>query len=88
MDAKKGLLMFALIMSAVFLGSFFGELALDAPGIEWLGKEYSIGFSTFDLNLQLFNLTLGLEIKVCICEIFLMLIALLCYNKLAKLIFG
>ena len=37
MDAKKGLLMFGLIMSAVFLGSFFGELAANAPGIEWLG---------------------------------------------------
>ena len=88
MDAKKGLLMFGLIMSAVFLGSFFGELALNAPGIEWLGKAYTIGFSTFDLDLHLFVLTLGLQIKVNICEIFLMLVALLCYNKLAKLIFG
>ena len=88
MEAKKGLLMFALIMSAVFLGSFFGDLASHAPGIEWLGKEYTIGFSTFELDLQLFVLTLGLQIKVCICEIFLMLIALLCYNKLAKLVFS
>ena len=88
MDAKKGLLMFGLIMSAVFLGSFFGELAANAPGIEWLGKAYTVGFSTFDLDLHLFVLTLGLQIKVNICEIFLMLVALLCYNKLAKLIFG
>ena len=56
--------------------------------IEWLGKDYSVGFSTFDLDLHLFVLTLGLQIKVNICEIFLMLVALLCYNKLAKLIFG
>jgi hypothetical protein len=87
-NMKKGLLMFTLIMISVFLGNFIGELAAGLPGIEWLGKEYTIGFSTFDLDLHLFVLTLGLQIKVNICEIFLMLVALLCYNKLAKLIFG
>lgn len=85
---KKGLLMFALIMISVFLGSFLGELAANLPGIEWLGKEYTVGFSTFDLDLHLFVLTLGLQLKVTICEIFFILISLLCYNKLAKLIIG
>ncbi len=85
---KKGLLMFALIMIAVFLGSFIGEMAQNVPGIAWLGKAYSIGFTTFDLDLHLFVLTLGLQIKVCICEMFFILIALCCYNKLAKLIMG
>ncbi|MBQ4464492.1 MAG: DUF4321 domain-containing protein [Oscillospiraceae bacterium] len=85
---KKGLLMFTLIMISVFLGNFIGELAAGLPGIEWLGKEYTIGFSTFDLDLQLFVLTLGLQIKVCICEIIFILISLLCYNKLAKLVIG
>ncbi len=85
---KKGLLMFALILISVFLGSFLGDLASGVPGIEWLGKSYEIGFSTFDLNLHLFVLTLGLQLKVCICEIFFILIALLSYSKLAKLIIG
>lgn len=85
---KKGLLMFALIMIALFLGSFLGELAVNVPGLDWLGKEYSVGFSTFDLDLQLFVLTLGLQIKVCVCEIILVLTALLSYGKVAKLIFG
>lgn len=85
---KKALLMFALIMISVFLGSFLGELATNLPGIEWLGKVYEVGFSTFDLDLHLFVLTLGLQIKVSICEIFFILISLLCYNKLSKLIIG
>ncbi len=83
---KKGLLMFVLIMIAVFLGNFLGEMALNVPGLDWLGKSYSFGISTFDLDLHLFVITLGFKIKVTICEILFILTALLCYNKLAKLI--
>lgn len=85
---KKGLLMFTLILIAVFLGSFLGELSLGVPGLDWLGKEYSVGFPPFGLDLNLFVVTLGLQIKVCICQIILILAALLSYNKVAKLIFS
>ena len=88
MDAKKGLLMFALVMSAAFIGGFLGEVSMNVPGVEWLGKSYEVGFSTFDLDLFLFKVTLGLQIKVCIAEIIMILTALLCYNKLCKLVFG
>ena len=88
MDAKKGLLMFALVMFAAFIGAFLGEVSMNVPGLNWLGKSYEIGFSTFDLNLFLFKVTLGMQIKVCIAEVIMLLTALLCYNKLAKLIFG
>ncbi len=88
MDAKKGLLMFALVMCASFIGGFLGEVSLNVPGLNWLGKSYEIGFSTFDLDLYLFKFTLGMQIKVCIAEVIMLLTALLCYNKLAKLIFG
>lgn len=80
--------MFTLIMIAVFLGSFLGEQAANVPGIDWLGKAYSIGFSTFDLDLHLFVLTLGFQIKVSICEIILILVALFSYNKVAKIVIG
>ncbi len=88
MDMKKGLLMFALIMISVFLGSFLGELARTVPAIELLGREYTVGFSTTELDLHLCVLTIGFQIKVCICEILLILISLLCYNKLVKLVIG
>ena len=88
MDAKKGLLMFALVMFAAFIGAFLGEVSMNVPGLTWLGKSYEIGFSTFDLDLFLFKVTLGMQIKVCIAEVIMLLTALLCYNKLAKLIFG
>lgn len=88
MDAKKGLLMFALVMFAAFIGAFLGEVSMNVPGLNWLGKSYEIGFSTFDLNLFLFKVTLGMQVKVCIAEVIMLLTALLCYNKLAKLIFG
>ena len=40
---KKGLLMFALVMIAVFIGDLIGELSLGVAGMEWLGKPYEIG---------------------------------------------
>lgn len=85
---KKGLLMFALLLFAVFFGNFLGGIAAEAPGLEWLGKEYSIGFSTFDIDLHVLTLTLGMHLEVNICEMFLILVSLLSYNKLAKLIIG
>ena len=85
---KKGLLMFALVMIAMFIGSLPGELSMEAEGLDWLGKNYEVGISTFELNLQLCVLTFGLQIKICIAQILLLLAALLGYPKLAKLIFG
>lgn len=85
---KKGLLMFALVVIAIFIGSVLGELSLGIPGIEWLGKSYELGISTFDLDLHLCVLTFGLHIKVCFAEVLMLLIGLLCYPKLSKFIFG
>ena len=85
---KKGLLMFGLLFLSVFLGNWLGGLAANVPGIEWMGTEYSIGFSTFDLDMHVILLTLGLQIKINICEIFLILVSLLSFNKLAKVIIG
>lgn len=85
---KKGLLMFALVMIAVFLGTLVGELTSGIEGVGWLGKTYEFGLSTFDLDLHLIVLTFGLHIKFCIAEILFLLIALLSYSSLAKLIFG
>lgn len=85
---KKGLLMFALVMSAIFIGNLIGGICVDVDGLEWLGKTYEVGFSTFELNLQLCVLTLGLQFKVCIAEVLLLLTALLCYPRLSAFIFG
>ena len=85
---KKGLLMFALVMIAVFIGNLIGELSLGVAGIEWLGKPYEIGISTTELDLHLIVLTFGIQIRVCIAEVLLLLTALIGYPKLSKLIFS
>lgn len=85
---KKGLLMFALVMIAVFLGTLVGELTDGLEGVGWLGKTYELGLSTFDLDLHLIVLTFGLHIKFCIAEILFLLVAILCYPKLSQLVFG
>ncbi len=85
---KKGLLMFALVMIAVFIGNLIGELSLGVAGMEWLGKGYEIGISTTELDLHLIVLTFGIQVRVCIAEVVLLLAALIGYPKLAKLIFS
>ena len=85
---KQGLLMFALVMIAVFIGSLVGDLTYGLPGLEWLGEGYDIGLSTCELDLHLMVLTFGLKMKFCIAEVIFLLIALLCYPKLCKLVFS
>lgn len=85
---KKGLLLFVLIFFSILFGNYIGGLAVNMPGLEWFGREYTIGFSTFDLDLHVVLLTLGLQLKINICELFFLLISLLCYNKLCKIVIG
>ncbi|MBR3628916.1 MAG: DUF4321 domain-containing protein [Oscillospiraceae bacterium] len=85
---KQGLLMFALVMIAVFIGALVGDLTSTLPGLEWLGEGYEIGVSTFDLDIHLMVLTFGLKMKFCIAEVIFLLIALLCFPKLSKLVFA
>lgn len=85
---KKGLLMFALVMSGIFLGNVIGEAAAGGDMFTWLGKNFEVGISTFDVDLYFFVLTFGLRFKICIAEVLMMLVALLSYSKLSKMIFG
>lgn len=85
---KQGLLMFAVLLAAIVIGSLLGDFARGISSISWLGKIFEIGFSTFDLNLKIFVITLGFQIRVCVSEILMVIIGLVCYPKLAKLLFG
>jgi hypothetical protein len=85
---KRALLMIALLLASVFLGSLIGELACNVEGISWLGKTYEIGISTFELNLTMIVLTFGCTIRICVAEILLILISLLVFPKLSKIFFA
>ena len=85
---KKGLLMFAVLLAAVVVGSLIGDFARGVASLSWLGKIFDIGISTFDLNLKIFVITLGFQIHVCVSEILMIIIGLLCYPKLSKMLFG
>ncbi len=85
---KQGLLMFAILLAAVVVGNLLGDFASGVSSIAWLGKTFDIGFSTFDLNLKIFVITLGFHIHVCVSEILMIIIGLICYPKMAKLLFG
>lgn len=84
---KRALLMIALIMASIFLGSMLGELTLAVEGLGWLGKTYSVGISTFDLDLKVMTLTFGCTFQICIAQVVLVLISLLAFPKLSALFF-
>ena len=85
---KQGLLMFAVLVASVVVGSLLGDFARGVSSIVWLGKIFEIGISTFDLNLKIFVITLGFQMRICVSEVIMIIVGLICYPKLAKLLFG
>ncbi len=83
---KRALLMFALLIAAIFLGSLIGETTATLPGFEWLGKTYSVGLSTCQLDLRVMILTFGIQLQVCIAQVLLILVAIFSFPKLASII--
>ncbi|MDE6730006.1 MAG: DUF4321 domain-containing protein [Oscillospiraceae bacterium] len=84
----KGVLMFAILLAAVILGSLIGDFARTIGGIEWLGRMFDVGIPTFDLNLKVFVVTLGFQVHISAAEIAMILVGLLCYPKVAKILFA
>ncbi|MBQ9696121.1 MAG: DUF4321 domain-containing protein [Oscillospiraceae bacterium] len=85
---KQGLLMTALVLLAIVGGSLLGQVCVEVPDLEWIGHVYEFGFDTFTMHLQILDITVGTQIHVCIAQMFLVMVALLCYPKLKKLIIG
>lgn len=85
---KQGLLLTTLVLFGLFVGNLIGGACLETESLVWLGEVHQIGFSTFDLDLHLFVLTIGLQIKFSVAQLVLMLAALLAYPKLSNMIFG
>ncbi|MBR1555755.1 MAG: DUF4321 domain-containing protein [Oscillospiraceae bacterium] len=79
---KQGLLMFAVLLAAVVVGSLLGDFSRTVSSIEWMGKTFEVGIDAFTLNLKIFQVTLGFQIHVCVSEILMIIVGLICYPKL------
>ena len=79
---KPGLLMFAVLLAAVVVGSLLGDFSRTVSSIEWMGKTFEVGIDAFTLNLKIFQVTLGFQIHVCVSEILMIIVGLICYPKL------
>lgn len=84
----KGMLMFAILLAAVILGSLIGDFARTIGGIEWIGRTFEIGIPTFTLNLKVFIITLGFQVHVSVAEIVMILVGLLTYPKAKGILFA
>ncbi|MBR0483869.1 MAG: DUF4321 domain-containing protein [Oscillospiraceae bacterium] len=79
---KQGLLMFAVLLASVVVGSLIGDFSRGVSSIVWLGKIFEVGIDAFTLNLKIFEITLGFQIHVCVSEILMIIVGLMCYPKL------
>lgn len=83
---KKTILMVTLLLCAVFLGTLIGEASANSEGFAWLARSFDVGVSPFDLDLKVIVLTFGCEFRICVAQVFMILIALIAYPKLAAAI--
>ncbi len=79
---KQGLLMFAILLASVVVGSLIGDFSKGVSSIRWLGEVFDVGIPAFTLNLKIFQITLGFQIHVCASEILMIIVGLTCYPKL------
>ncbi|MBE6875607.1 MAG: DUF4321 domain-containing protein [Ruminococcus sp.] len=79
---KQGLLMFAVLLASVVVGSLIGDFSRSVSSIVWLGKIFEVGIDAFTLNLKIFEITLGFQIHICVSEILMIIVGLMCYPKL------
>ncbi len=79
---KQGLLMFAVLLASVVIGSLIGDFSRGVSSMEWLGKIFDVGIDAFTLNLKIFQITLGFRVHVCVSEILMIIVGLICYPKL------
>ena len=79
---KQGLLMFAILLASVVVGSLIGDFSKGVSSIRWLGEVFDVGIPAFTLNLKIFEITLGFQIHICVSEILMIIVGLMCYPKL------
>lgn len=84
---KRALLLIAMLLAAIFIGSLIGESAATSVVGPYISKEYSLGLSTFDLDMKVLVITFGLSIHICIAQIVLILLVLFTYPKIAAYFF-
>ncbi len=80
---KNKLVFLFCIIVAIIIGTFLGELCVDTPYLEWLGRNFAFSTGIHDLNLHFLKLTLGLDFSINLAQVIMMIAALFVSPKLA-----
>jgi hypothetical protein len=76
-----------LILTAFVGGDALARLLGGVPGLHWLTYGGTIGLPTpFELDVNAFWMTFGFKISLNLCQIILLLIAVLSYKKILGLL--
>ncbi|MBR6760987.1 MAG: DUF4321 domain-containing protein [Oscillospiraceae bacterium] len=80
---KYKLTLLLCIIVAVIGGAFLGELCVGLPYIEILGRPFTFGFDTVNVDLHFLRFSFGLMLDVNLTQILLLMIAIVVAPKIA-----
>lgn len=81
--SKNSWVLLIFVLVGLVIGGFIGMLAQNVGGLSWLNYGQTFGLdSPIVLNLGILVITFGLNIKITICSIIGMIIAIIIYRFL------
>ena len=78
----KTLRLIVLILLSVVLGKVIGGAVAHISYLSWLNIGANFGFSPVTVDLAVVQLTVGFMMSINVCQIILLLIAILAYTKI------
>lgn len=81
---KKFLVFLISIIVAILLGGVIGNLCEGIAALSWLGYTPPLHLDDTHLSLYIFDLTLGFDSRINICQLILVIVACFCAPKIAS----
>lgn len=82
---RKTLTFLFYLLAGIIFGSLIAGVCAKIPGLTWLAYSNSIGLSVNNpavLDLIIIKVSLGFEMRVCVAQIFTIIIAMFMYHRM------
>lgn len=86
MKFKRTLTLIVLIIAAIALGSFVGDIFSGVSSLSWLDYTVAYTLSPFTFDIKIIQLTFGFSLSINVAQIVFLVIAVLLYPKVKGII--
>ncbi|MCD8188541.1 MAG: DUF4321 domain-containing protein [Ruminococcus sp.] len=80
---KRFLLMTVLVLAAILLGGFVGDICMDSAAFDWLAYSKSFSYQPGTIDIVILTITFGFSITINIAQLIFIFVALFAYYKIA-----